>query len=252
MAISVTAAQARLVGERRFFTGMALSMAVVAFAGFARTYYLAGFHDAPTPVLTPWIHAHGALCSVWVLLLIVQTRLIAAGQRATHVLLGSVGAVVAATTFFTGIYVAIHSQRRVHTAATADTLADPYVFLIFPFTSVCLFALFVTLGIVRRHHAEAHKRLMLLATANLIIPALARIVTQMSGELQIVGVPGVVGAVILLNVFLVAMVIHDLSTRGKLHPVTLWGGGFVLLSEPLRFAIGFSAPWQTFAQTVMN
>jgi hypothetical protein len=252
MAISVTAAQVRLAGERRFFTGMALSMAAVAFAGFARTYYLAGFHDAPTPVLTPWIHVHGALCSVWVLLLIVQTRLIAAGQRATHALLGSLGAVVAAATFITGIYVAIHSQRRVHTATTADTLADPYVFLIFPFTSVCLFALFVVLGVARRHHAEAHKRLMLLATANLIIPALARIVTQVSGELQIVGVPGVVGAVILLNVFLVAMAIHDLSTRGKLHPVTLWGGGFVLLSEPLRFVIGFSAPWQAFAQAVTS
>lgn len=252
MAISVSAAQARLVGERRFFTGMAVSMAAIAFIGFARTYYLAGFHDAPTPVFTPWLHAHGALCSAWLLLLIVQTRLIAAGQRATHALLGSVGTVVAAATFFTGIYVAIHSQRRVHTAVTADTLADPYVFLIFPFTSVCLFGLFVTLGIVRRHHADTHKRLMLLATANLIIPALARIVTQATSELKIVGMPGVVGAVILLNVFLAAMAIHDFSTRGKLHPVTLWGGGFVLLSEPLRFVIGFSAPWQAFAQTVMR
>jgi len=252
MAISVTAAQTRLAGARRFFTGMALGMAAVAFAGFARTYYLAGLHDAPTPVLTPWIHAHGALCSIWVLLLIVQTRLIAAGRRATHALLGSVGAVAAAATFFTGIYVAIHSQRRLHTAATADTLADPYVFLIFPFTSVCLFAVFVALGVIQRHRAEAHKRLMLLATANLIVPALARIVTQVTGELQIAGVPGVVGAAILVNVFIAAIAIHDFSTRGKLHPVTLWGGGFLLLSEPLRFAIGFSAPWQAFAQTVMS
>jgi hypothetical protein len=56
----------------------------------------------------------------------------------------------------------------------------------------------------------------------------------------------------LIDVFLAAMVIHDLVTRGRLHPVTLGGGGFVLLSEPLRFAIGFSAPWQAFAQTLMG
>ncbi|HEY6642178.1 hypothetical protein [Povalibacter sp.] len=148
MAISVAAAQERIVSERRFFTGMAVSMAAVAFAGFAHTYYLAGFQDAPTPVLTPWLHVHGALCSAWVVLLIVQVRLIAAGQRSVHALLGSAGVIVAAATLFAGLYVAFHSQRRVHTAANADTLADPYVFLIFPFTAVILFALFVTLGVM--------------------------------------------------------------------------------------------------------
>ncbi len=90
------------------------------------------------------------------------------------------------------------------------------------------------------------------ATANLIIPALARIVNQTAPGMGIVGVPGVLGAVVLLNVFLIAVALHDYNTRGRLHPVTLWGGAFILLSEPLRFAIGFSAAWQAFARTVMS
>jgi hypothetical protein len=55
-----------------------------------------------------------------------------------------------------------------------------------------------------------------------------------------------------MNVFIAAIAIRDLKTRGHLHPVTLWGGGLFVLSEPLRFVIGFSEPWQAFARAVMN
>ena len=240
------------LNDRRFFTGMALAMAAATVIGFAPTYYLAALNDAPTPVLTQSVHIHGALCTAWILLLITQTQLIAAGRRDVHKLLGIAGAAVAVAVFASGIFVAINSERRVHTAATADTLADPYVFLIFPFFSVGMFALFATLGVLKRHRPDTHKRLMLLATANLIVPALARIVTQVVKAVGIVGVPGVVGGTLLLNLFLAAVVIYDLATRGRLHPVTLWGGGLVVLSEPLRFAIGFSAPWQSFARMLMG
>jgi uncharacterized membrane protein YozB (DUF420 family) len=250
--VANVAPQARLVSERQFFTGMALSMGLVTLVGFAPTYYLVGLNDAATPVLTPSVHVHGALNTAWILLLILQARLIAAGRRDIHRAAGIAGAVLATAIFVSGIFVAINSERRVHMAATADTLADPYVFLIFPFASAGLFALFATLGVLNRRRAEAHKRLMLLATANLIIPALARIVNQVVHALGWAGPPGVVGAVVLLNVFLAAMLVHDLNTRGRLHPVTMWGGGFVALTEVLRFVIGFSAPWQSFARSLMG
>jgi hypothetical protein len=242
------ATQVRPLSDRRFFTWMSVAMAAVAFAGFARTYYLAGLNDGPRPVLTPMVHLHGALATAWILLLIVQTRLIAFGRRDIHKLLGLAGVAIGAAVVVTGIFVAIHSERRVHTPATADTLADPYVFLIFPFASIGLFALFATLGVLKRHRPESHKRFMLLATVSMILPAVARIVTQATQG----AAPGVVGGMILVNVFLVAMVIHDLYTHGRLHSVTLWGGAVMLLSAPLRFAIGYSAPFQALARTLMG
>jgi len=242
------ATQIKPLSDRRFFTWMSAAMAAMAFAGFARTYYLAGFNDGPRPVLTPVVHLHGALSTAWIVLLIVQTRLIAYGRRDIHKLLGLAGAALGLAILFTGILVAINSERRVHTAANAGTLADPYVFLIFPFASVGLFALFVTLGVLKRRRPEAHKRFMMLASANLIGPALARIVVQATQG----AVEGVIGANVVVNVFLIAMVIHDLRTRGRLHAVTLWGGGAMVVSEVLRFAIGYSAPWQAFARTLMG
>jgi hypothetical protein len=231
---------------------MALAMAAATFLGFAPTYFLVGFNDGPTPDLTPRLHIHGALCTAWVLLLVVQTRLIASRRHDIHRLVGIAGVGIGVAIAVSGIFVGLNSHRRVHTAVTADTLADPYVFLIFPFVAVFMFTLFATLGVLKRRRPESHKRLMLLATANMIVPALARIATQAAQGAGIVGVPGVVGGVLLLNIFLAAMIIHDLTTRGRLHPVTLWGVGFVVLSEPLRFAIGFSSPWQEFARTLLS
>src|ERR1044072_1936169 len=242
------ASQVRPLAERRFFTWMAVTMAAAAFAGFAPTYYLSAFNAAPRPLLTPSVHIHAALATTWILVLIAQVRLIAYQRRDVHRLLGIAGSLGGAATFVLGIYVAIHSERRVHNAATAGTLLDPYVFLIFPFTTMGMFAGCAALGVMQRRHAEAHKRFMLLATASLIIPALARLVTQIQSAMGVIGVPGVVGAVLAVNVFLAAMVVHDFHMRGRLHPVTLWGGGILLLSEPLRFLIGFSAPWQAFAR----
>jgi hypothetical protein len=246
--VASVAPQTRLLNERMFFTGMALAMALAVFVGFAPTYYLAALNDARTPILTPSVHIHGALSTAWILLLIVQTRLIAAGRHDIHRLAGLAGALVGMAILVSGIFVALNSGRRVHTETSADTL----VFLIFPLTTVCLFAVFVTLGVLNRRRPDVHKRLMLLATANLIVPALARLSTQATAAMGLAGPKGVVGGVLLLNVFLAGLVIYDLTTRGRLHPVTLWGVGFIVLSEPLRFVIGFSAPWQAFARMLMG
>lgn len=65
-------------------------------------------------------------------------------------------------------------------------------------------------------------------------------------------IPGAIGALVLVNVFIIAMVVHEFQTRGRLHPVTLWAGAVMVLSEPLRVAIGFSAPWRAFARMLMG
>ena len=250
--MATLAAHVRPLSDRRFFTGMAYALAATAFVGFAPTYYLVGLNASPTPVLTGRLHVHAALTTAWMLLLIAQTQLVAAGRRDVHRVLGFVGAGLATATFVTGVFVALNSGRRVHTAATADTLADPYVFLMFPMMSVCLFGVFVLLAVVKRNRPDTHKRLMLLATVSLIGPALARIVTMAVKGFGLVGVPGVVGAVLLMNVFIAAIAIRDYKTRGSLHPATLWGGGFFLLTEPLRFVVAYSEPWQNFARHLMS
>lgn len=244
---TLAAAPVHWTAERKFFTGMAFAAFSVAFIGFAPTYYLVGLNPGPTPELSPRIHLHGFLCTLWILLFATQTSLIAAGRTAIHRRAGLAGIGLMLATSVSGIHLAINSERRIHSATNDGTLADPYVFLIFPFFAIGMFALFVSAGVLFRQRPDIHKRLMLLATVSLLGPALARI----WGMLTTI-TPNAIGALILLNLFLAALVGYDLRTCGKLHPATLWAGGLLFLSEPLRVWIGHSVPWRNFAAMVMG
>jgi hypothetical protein len=68
--------------ENLFFSGMAVLILGAVFLGFARSYYLAGVFKAPLPNLI--VHIHGAVFSSWILLLIAQTSLVAAGRIDLH------------------------------------------------------------------------------------------------------------------------------------------------------------------------
>jgi hypothetical protein len=51
----------------------------------------------------------------------------------------------------------------------------------------------------------------------------------------------------LADLFIVALLVYDLSTRGKVHPATIWGGLLIVASQPLRLMISGTPPWLAFA-----
>jgi MFS family permease len=52
--------------------------------------------------------------------------------------------------------------------------------------------------------------------------------------------------------FVVAAVIHDWKSRGRVHPLYIWGGLIVLLSGPVRSGIGHTVAWQSFARFLVE
>src|ERR1700712_4141526 len=79
--------------DRVFYGTMAVALAVTAFTGFSRTYYLRLVSGGRMATLTggPFttlVQVHGALFTTWVLLFIVQTALISTRQVAVHRRLG--------------------------------------------------------------------------------------------------------------------------------------------------------------------
>ena len=239
---TVVAARARWQGERTFFTGMALALAAATFIGFAPTYYLSPWTDAPA--LGPLVHLHGVTFTAWILLYVMQTGLIAARRPGVHRATGRVVAVFAVAIVVIGVLVAIESAQLGHGPPTRHQPS----FLVFPLTNMAMFAVFTTLGIVYRQRADFHKRLMLLATMGLVITPLARI----SRMLNLPFDPPAIGGMLLSDLFLLALVAFDLRRRGRIHPATLWGGGFYLLSEPLRVAVGQTQAWQSFASSLIG
>ncbi len=221
--------------ERAFFSSMAGLMALIAFAGFAPSYYLKAHFGAP-PALTPLLHWHGAAFTLWMVLLITQTSLIASGRVAVHRKLGVVGVVLAAGMMVLGGAVAI---MRASEGVLGPPGIPPLVFLAVPLTALVVFPVLFGAAIYFRRRPDIHKRLMLIATMELITAAIARL-------------PGVValgplGFFGLTDVLIVAIAIYDYRTRGRIHPATIWGGLFLIVSQPLRLFVSGTATWQSIA-----
>ncbi len=220
--------------ERRLYTAGALVAALVAFAGFARTYYLKGSFG--TPELPPALHAHGLVMTLWFVLFIVQARLVAAGRTDLHRRLGVAGAFVAVLVVVLGAVVAIEGAR-----GGLSPGLPPLVFLAIPLGMLVVFTALVGAAIALRRRPDWHKRLMLLATLSLLTPAIARIATDFLGLKS----PPMFFA--LTDAIVLAWVAWDTLRHRRLHPAFLWGTLLFLASQPLRIALAHTEAWQRFA-----
>jgi hypothetical protein len=58
---------------------------------------------------------------------------------------------------------------------------------------------------------------------------------------------GPIGFFGVTDLFVVAIAVYDFRTSGRVHAATLWGGLFLIASQPLRLVIGGSSAWLSFA-----
>ena len=217
---------------------MALAILVVVFIGFARSFFL-------QPLFPEWhrpsetiFYVHGVAFTAWIALLIAQVSLVAGGRKDVHRKFGADGAGLAALMVVLGTVAALIAARR--PTGFIDVPVPPLSFLAIPLFGIAEFALFAGLAIVKRRDAQTHKRCMLLATIVLVTAAIAR--------LPVVGDYGPPAFFGLTDLLLVPLIIWDFRTRGRLHPVTLWGGLLIIALEPLQLWISGTDGWLAFAR----
>jgi hypothetical protein len=214
---------------------MALALLLTVVVGFGPTYFFKPIH--PSPPLSPLLHVHGMVFTAWLVLLIVQSGLVRAERTDLHQRLGIFGAALAAVVVVLGLSVAIYAARR---GTSADGMT-PLAFMIFPIGQMMLFGGFVGAGLWNRRKPELHRRLILLGSISMLTPAISRMVDKRS-----------VLAMFLTVGFVVVAMIYDWLTRRRVHPVYIVGGLILLVSGPLRAAIGNSAAWQSFARMLVG
>jgi hypothetical protein len=234
MAVSSAAVRTRR-STRRFYVGMAIAIALTVFIGFARSYYLKSWYG--TGELTGLQHLHGALFTTWTLFFLSQTVLVARGRTYLHRRMGVAGAVLAALVVVVGLTIAI---TRARTGPSPIPGISALSFLAIPFFDMVVFAILVSAAVYFRHRLEAHKRLMTLA----MIALLAAPIARMRFLPLPPGPPTFFG---LSDLFIVALLVFDLTTRRKVHPATIWGGLLVVASQPLRLILAGTPAWLAFA-----
>jgi hypothetical protein len=238
--------RARWSSERLFYTGFAVAITAAVVLGFARTFFFrtwyndwARLHGAPETFFL----IHGVAFAAWLLLLLTQTSLVAAGRVDLHRRLGVFGAGLAVVMVVLGTVGALMAASR--PTGFIDVPVPPLQFLAVPFFAMGLFAAFVSLAILNRRRPQHHKRLMLLATIVLAEAAVAR--WPFAFMTTALPIPGIGMTELCLDLFLVPMLIWDLASRGRPHPVTLWGGLALIASQPFRFWLMGTPAWLAFA-----
>jgi FtsH-binding integral membrane protein len=242
VATSTVKVRAGLPGRKYdhvFFSAMALLMLGSVFLGFARTYYLAGMFNAPLP--STIIHIHGAIFSSWILFLLAQTTLVAAGRTDVHRRIGIAGFLLACLMVVVGVWAATNSLAR----SGGPPGIDPKTFYIIPITDMLIFGVLVFFAYRARFDSAAHKRIIIIATVALMIAAIARWPLPLVHRNPL-------AAALMSYVFLLMLVAYDLWSTHKVHRATIWASVFLIFVQQIRFPIAQTAAWHAFATWAQN
>jgi hypothetical protein len=220
--------------DHLFFSGLALLSLVTVFFGFARTYYLAGLFRAPLDGLI--VHVHGAAFSCWILLLVIQTSLVASGRVDVHRRLGVAGFFLACLLVVLGVLVNNHALVIQPGPPGADMA---FIYLL-GLALILIFAVLTYFAFRFRSNPPVHKRLIIMATTALLVAAIVRLPLAIIHSAE--------RATWLSYSFLLMLLFYDLWSTRKLHRATLAAGSFLVLIEQLVCAVGHGTQSQAFAR----
>lgn len=217
--------------DRSFFLLITIAMTALAFIGFGPSYYLkVPFGSRP---LNSLLHIHGAACTAWLMLVLLQAVLIRGRQIALHRTLGMAGVATAAVIVVSGMMAVFDKPNATVTARAMAFLA---------IQSLVLFAGFVAAAIHYRGDSATHKRLIAIATIFLLPPAIGRLMV-MYGFRPFPDYP-MLTRYVALAPFIVSLAAYDLASRGRLHSATIAGAAIHVLQHPLFLWVGYTHGWQ--------
>ena len=232
----------RQVRERRFYSRMAIFLIVVMFLGFAPSFFLRGIVPSPrpNPTLPPAVMLHGLLFTSWMLLVVAQTQLVAAGRRDIHMKLGALTVLIAVLMIPVMYLTAVWQVER----ANQPPFTDPLTWTIVPFAGIIPFAILIWQGWARRRDAQWHKRLMLSAAILVIAgPGVGRLP---------IAPPTMGGMTFLLLLGLtlfIPLFVWDKRTQGRVHLATWLGFGLAAAAHLIPIVVFWTgADWASVAR----
>ena len=254
--MATIAAPQRRTTVSRFYVTMASIFVAIAFSGFFMTYWVQVARG--TFIGAPMLHLHGLLFSLWTLFFLSQALLVQNGRLRDHRKWGLLGVSLATAMLFTGMIVAVDGLQSRLEAGYGNAAK---AFTIVPISGIILFAVLVTAAIANLKRPEWHKRFMLVATAGILQAALARFFFLAATG----GGPGLrpgfgppqpieraAGPGSIVVALIVAAMIHDWRTHGRVHPAYWWGFGATMLVQIGRPLFANTPAWYSVADFLVR
>jgi hypothetical protein len=224
---------------------MAGVFVLIAFGGFTPTYWgpltSGAFHGPPI------LHIHGALFFSWTLFYFAQNAWVAAGHTTTHRAWGLAG-IALFSVMMCSILVATITVMRLNQAQGFGDAGRRFAAV--PLLAFPVLITFFSLAIANVRRPETHKRLMYLVMVGFMHPAIARVVMTLFAPPGAQGPPPVFVAVppgFIADVLIVVALIYDWRTRGRPHPVYVFGGLTLLAVQLLTVPAAATQTWMGIA-----
>jgi hypothetical protein len=233
--------------DRDFFLAFAAMAWISIVMGFGPTVKGDLTGQSPFP---HWIvHVHALAFTAWLVLFTTQIWLIRSRRLDIHRRLGMSATVLVPVMVFLGLATTIVSRRVNFAAGNTEMLA----FMIVPLTDMLLFPSLAVPALLLRSDPSTHKRLILLATASLLPASFGRWIGPWLLAHFGDGFFGLMAQAYLgANAMILAAMVHDRVTRGRIHPVYLIALPWILAVEAVTSAIYHWSGWLPLAQRIIG
>ena len=245
---ATAAATADIRSEGRYFyLWMAGAYALVAFGGFIPTFWArvaSGTFHAP-----PIVYIHGALLFTWTCFYFAQTALITARRTMDHRAWGLAGIALFSILMCTILVTEMAVIKRDGALGMGDGARR------FAAVTLCawpLMAALFTMAIVNIRRPDVHKRFMMLLMIGMMTPAIARVFLTLFAPPGVAGPPPPFVSVppaLAADLLLVVAMVYDWRTRGRPHPVYVYGGLLLLAQQVLTVPFAATATWMSIVKS---
>jgi FtsH-binding integral membrane protein len=225
--------------NRYFYFCMALLMAGLAAWGFSSTVDGNLLHAKPPKPLLLWFHA--AVFSAWIVLFVAQSALVRVRKVRVHRTLGWFGATLAAVMVVSGLIVSVVMLRFEMTVMHRPHAA---AFLSILWGDMIVFGACMALAIYFRKRPEYHRRLVFMASCQLMQAAFVRF--------HYIGYHDLFYPA--LDVLIVAGVLRDLVVDGRVNRIYQYVFPAILVLQTLATYLERVNPswWQAATLTILG
>jgi hypothetical protein len=231
-----------LSAERRFYSRMALFMVALMFVAFAPSFYLRDVvpsYPRPNPTLPPSVILHGIIFTMWMLVFVAQTQLVANRRVDIHMKLGKASMLLALVIIPMMYLVGVWQVAR----ANVPPFTTPLDWTILPLSAIPVYAILVWIGWTRRKQATWHKRAMLGAAITVVAgPSIGRL------PIAPPIFAGFAFQMLLGLALFVPLMLWDRRSIGHVHPATWLGFGLFAASVVVSVAAIGTGTWAPIAQ----
>ncbi len=225
--------------SRNFYVCMSLLMAALVVWAFSRTVDANLLHATTAKPALLWFH--GAVFSAWVLLFIAQSTLVRVRLVGFHRALGWFGAALAATMVISGIIV---SPVMLRFDITVLHRVPVKSFLSILWCDMVIFGACMALAIYFRKRPQYHRRLVFMASCQLMQAAFVR--------LPYLGIHDLFYPA--LDVLIVAGMMRDLVVDGRVNKVYVYGFPAMIVLQAWATYLERVNPswWQAATQAILG